>query len=409
MIDWPVNASTAPLDHPRGWKWVPITNVAQLVTGHTPDRSKPDYWNGGVSWINLNEIRQLNGSTCNQTQLQISASGVAKSSAVIHPAGTVCMSRTASVGFVTKMGRPMTTSQDFVNWIPGPEIDSDYLMKALVASRPQILELCSGSTHKTMYVRDAERLRVLLPPIAEQRRIVALLDAADALRDKRRQALAKLDTLAEAVFIDMFGPLHVNRRAWPIVEFGAIVRNHQLGLVRGAKELDPGNPWPYIRMNAIRPGGELDLSGVSRAAASIDEVERHKLEPGDLLFNTRNARELVGKTAIFRGPGTYLFNNNILRLRLTDDAAPEYVNAALRSPLLRQALDVRKVGTTSVFAIYYKALKSLPLPLPPIDLQRVFSERMAAIRAEVAIMTCADDRLHALFASIQQRAFRGEL
>ena len=64
-------------------------------------------------------------------------------------------------------------------------------------------------------------------------------------------------------------------------------------------------------MNAIRPGGELDLVGVHRAAASTTRSAA-QVEPGDLL-DTRNTRELVGKTAIFRGPGTYLYNNNIFR------------------------------------------------------------------------------------------------
>ncbi|MEE4273825.1 MAG: restriction endonuclease subunit S, partial [Thermoanaerobaculales bacterium] len=334
MTEWPVNASTSPLDHPRGWKWVPITDVAQLVTGHTPARSNPDYWNGGVPWINLNEIRQLNGTTCNETQLQISAAGVAKSSAVVHPTGTVCMSRTASVGFVTKMGRPMTTSQDFVNWIPGPEIDSDYLMKALQASRPQILELCSGSTHKTMYVRDAERLRVLLPPVEEQQLIAAVLDAADELRAKRRQALAKLDTLTQAIFIDMFAG--DAGRALELRDVADI----QGGLQVTAKRQSNPIEVPYLRVANVHRGS-LDLSEIKLMRITANELDRTRLSRGDLLVvEGHGNKDEIGRVAVWDGSvDSCVHQNHLIRVRCNPNMLlPRFAEAYMNSWVGRRAL-----------------------------------------------------------------------
>lgn len=160
------------MNHGAGWEWVLLADVARLATGHTPDRKNPAYWNGEISWISLPEIRRLDGTTAFATELRVTDQGVANSSAVLLPPGTICFSRTASIGFVTKLGRPMATSQDFHNWIPGPRLDSDYLMNALRISRMHLLEASDGSTHKTIYQRVAEQFRVLLPPIELQRQFV---------------------------------------------------------------------------------------------------------------------------------------------------------------------------------------------------------------------------------------------
>ena len=83
-------------------------------------------------------------------------------------------------------------------------------------------------------------------------------------------------------------------------------------------------------------------------------MKAYRLESGDLLFNTRNSEELVGKTALFRGDGLYLFNSNLMRIRFKQGVEPEFIAAALRTPWLQHELRLRKSGTTSVFAIYYR-------------------------------------------------------
>jgi type I restriction enzyme S subunit len=150
--------------HPKGWKWELLTDVARLATGHTPDRKRADYWNGSIPWITLTEIRRLDGRTAYETEQAITPAGIENSSAVVLPVGTVCLSRTASVGFVTTMGREMSTSQDFVNWVCGPRVLPEYLMQALIASRTRLKSLSTGSTHKTIYFPAVEQFRLLVPP-----------------------------------------------------------------------------------------------------------------------------------------------------------------------------------------------------------------------------------------------------
>jgi type I restriction enzyme S subunit len=136
--------------------------------------------------VSLTEIRALDGQWVQSTGIKTNAAGIANSAARILPRGTVCFSRTASVGFVTIMAAPMATSQDFANWVCGDELEPEFLMHALIRSREKLRELATGATHKTIYMPTLEAFHLCLPPRAEQRRIVHQLNdqltEADALQ-----------------------------------------------------------------------------------------------------------------------------------------------------------------------------------------------------------------------------------
>jgi type I restriction enzyme S subunit len=177
LTAWPFAASpTTPTEATRrGWRWHRLTDLARLATGHTPSRQRAEYWTGEVPWIQLADIRALDGREAFDTSEHTNELGIENSAAVLLPKGTVCMSRTASVGFVTIMGRPMATSQDFVNWVCGPELDPSFLMHLLIACRKPIRDLGSGAVHHTIYFPTVEKFSICAPSLPEQRRIAELL------------------------------------------------------------------------------------------------------------------------------------------------------------------------------------------------------------------------------------------
>lgn len=148
---------------PAGWAWHKLNNLARLESGHTPSRSRPEWWGGDISWVSLTEIRALDGQWTESTQLRTNEAGIANSSARLLPRGTVCFSRTASVGFVTIMAKPMATSQDFANWVCGSDLDPEYLMYALIRSRTELRGIATGATHKTIYMPALESFSTLCP------------------------------------------------------------------------------------------------------------------------------------------------------------------------------------------------------------------------------------------------------
>lgn len=162
-----------------GHPFAPLKFYAKTGTGHTPSREHPEYWAPEecvVPWFTLTDVHQIRDGRVMEvttTSERVSEAGLANSSAVKHPAGTVLLSRTASVGFSALMGVDMAVSQDFMTWTCGPQLDPHYLVVALRAMQPELHRLMYGSTHKTIYMPDLHALRVPLPPLTRQREIVA--------------------------------------------------------------------------------------------------------------------------------------------------------------------------------------------------------------------------------------------
>ncbi len=180
-----------------GWKWHKLTSVARLESGHTPSRLRPEWWGGDISWISLTEIRALDGQWTEQTELRTNEAGIANSAARILPRGTVCFSRTASVGFVTIMAKPMATSQDFANWVCGDDLDPEFLMYALTCSRQELRALATGATHKTIYMPTLETFHICMPKRPVQEAIVKALKLQLAIaKEAEVAAIAQLQDLA---------------------------------------------------------------------------------------------------------------------------------------------------------------------------------------------------------------------
>lgn len=182
---------------PLGWQWVPLLRIAKQETGHTPSRSQPSYWDGGVPWVGIRDAGAHHGRRIDETAQTISDEGLANSSARLLPAGTVCLSRTASVGYVTILGRPMATSQDFATWTCSGALLPEYLMLALLAEGDDIRKFGMGSTHTTIYFPEIRALHIALPPLEEQHEIIACTEAAFARADRLKAEAARANMLLD--------------------------------------------------------------------------------------------------------------------------------------------------------------------------------------------------------------------
>lgn len=112
---------------PAGWQWAELTKLARLESGHTPSRSHPEDWGGPIPWIGIRDAKAHHGGRIQETEENTNPVGIANSSARVLPENTVCLSRTASVGYVVVMDRAMATSQDFVNWVCSNQLSPDFL------------------------------------------------------------------------------------------------------------------------------------------------------------------------------------------------------------------------------------------------------------------------------------------
>lgn len=164
---------------PQHWSVVQLRHKSKLESGHTPSRLHPEYWvDCDTPWFTLADVWQVRSGETKfvfETSEKVSQVGLANSSARLLPAGSVFLSRTASVGFSGIMGTDMATSQDFAVWTCDNSLHNEFLYYVLRGMKGEFDRLMMGSTHKTIYMPDIEAIRIALPPIEEQKQIVAFL------------------------------------------------------------------------------------------------------------------------------------------------------------------------------------------------------------------------------------------
>ena len=274
----------------------------------------------------------------------------------------------------------------------------------------QLSAISGGAVMPGINVGRLKQLGVVAPPLSEQRRIADVLDRAEGLRAKRRAALAQLDTLAQAIFLEMFGDPTGNPKGWRCSHVGEVA-DVQGGLQVSAARHDAPRAVPYLRVaNVYR--GRLDLTEVKNLRASEAEIARTLLIEGDLLVVEGHGNpDEIGRCAIWNGSiPECVHQNHIIRVRLRQDAAiPVYAQEYLNSPGGRRHLLRAGKTTTGLNTISVSEVRAAPLTLPPLSVQHNFARRLAAVDKLKAAQRASLAQLDLLFASLQHRAFRGEL
>lgn len=283
---------------------------------------------------------------------------------------------------------------------PKVEADVKYLYHYL-----RQLRLTEGGYDR--HFKYLKRSVVLLPPLREQRRIAEVLDRAEGLRAKRRAALAQLDALTQSMFFDMFGDSGSNSKGWPARQLHEVTREGTsvtYGIVQAGEEFPGGVP--YIRTGDI-VDGEIVARGLHHTDPQIAaRFARSRVETGDIVISIRAT---VGTTALvpneLDGANLTQGTARIAPGRLTDAV---YLLNYLRSAGTQQWINQQVKGAT-FREITLARLRELPVALPPLALQRAFSRLAGAVDRLKAAHRSSIAELDALFASLQYRAFRGEL
>lgn len=271
----------------------------------------------------------------------------------------------------------------------------------------------AGAKMPRMVMSEFWSYPVPLPPQEEQRRIAAILDQAETLRTQRRTALALLDNLTQSLFLDMFGDPVANDRGWPKVTVSDFVAGFESGksLVADDEE-DSASKYRVLKVSAVT---SLEYRPEQSKAVPTDYAppQSHIVRAGDLLFSRANTSELIGATAYVEAtPENLLLPDKLWRFvwHAPSKAAPLYVMHLFRQPKFRHEIGQRASGTSgSMKNISQEKVLSIQVGNPPLPLQQTFATRIETIEALKATHRRALAALDALFASLQQRAFAGQL
>ncbi len=166
-------------EFPREWKVELLDNVAERRSGHTPNKKVSSYWNGSIPWISLKDLSRLDNRFVYETTDYTTVDGINNSSAVLLPEGTIVISRDATVGKVGILPKKMATSQHFINYICGEQLNNIYLYYYLFFNKHRFERIATGSTIKTIGLGFFKKLKIVLPSVKEQEKIAIILSTWD--------------------------------------------------------------------------------------------------------------------------------------------------------------------------------------------------------------------------------------
>lgn len=290
-----------------------------------------------------------------------------------------------------------------------------YVFYFLFSSQGQteILRDHRGATIGGISRNFASLVRVPLPPLSEQRRIVEILDQADRLRRLRAEADAKADRILPALFIKMFGDPATNPMGWPRVRLGQLLTRIDSGWspVCEDRQASP-NEWGVLKLGAVTSNRYVENEHKA-LPSHLEPRPEIEVQPGDLLFTRKNTRELVGACAyVQKTRARLLLSDLIFRLRLGTDREihPVYLWAVLTCPSMRPAIERLASGSAGSMPNISKGrLLALQIEKPPYNLQVYFAE--AATRIECLRSHTLHNRkkVARLFSTLIDLAFAGFL
>lgn len=385
------------------WPTVFLGDICDIVAGGTPSRKNPNYFKGNIPWVKIGDMRQ---GVITNTEESISQAGIDNSAAKILPAGTVLISIFATIGRTAVLGIDAATNQAIAGVIPkaNVKINKAFLRYSLDNSVMELIKAARGVAQININGKILKSLRVPLPPLSEQERIVKLLDEAEALRTLR--ASTRMADFVPALFEEMFGnPIHHKQ---------SIISS--VAKVQGGLQLTPKrNNYklrkPYLRVANVQRN-HLILDEIKEISLTEEEFNRTRLEDGDILIVEGNGNpEEIGRAAIWNAQIVdCVHQNHLIRVRCDrKELLPEYLVIFLNNENGRRYFLKSGNTTSGLVTISTSIVKNCSIPIPSIALQQEFASKVKEARAIQAVQTQSEERIEALYQSMLSRAFTGQL
>lgn len=407
---WPV---------PRGWNWTSIETIAEVTGGGTPSANDPLNFSDheGIPWITPADLAGYQETYIARGRRNLSDRGYRSSSAKLLPAGAVLFTSRAPIGYCAIAANPIATNQGFKSLTLFGGISGEFTRHYLKWSKPYLESLASGTTFLELSGSKLQQVPFPLPPLAEQNRIVAKLDALNAKSARARTELARIETLVsrykQAVLSNAFSGELTREwrrdRVWPTpVRLEDVAGSFAYG--SAAKSQKSGSV-PVLRMGNIK-AGKLDWNDLVYTD-DAGEIEMYRLAPGDVLFNRTNSPALVGKTALYKGEREAIFAGYLIRIVAGPDLNPCYLTFAFNSPAGREFSWNAKTDGVSQSNISASKLKEFKFSVPPLEEQHEIVRRIESAFAKIDRLAAEAKRALALVGKLDEailaKAFRGEL
>jgi type I restriction enzyme, S subunit len=390
---------------------VRLGDICDMRSGGTPRRHVDGYFGGEIPWVTIADMSASDG-VVRETAECITVAGLSAIGNRLFQAGTILLAMYGSVGKLAIAGRPLATSQAILGLqVRDPDVlDSRYLKSWLASIQPKLVFGARGVTQANISKGIVEELRIPVPTLPEQRRIANILGKADAIRRKRKEAVALTEQLLRSAFLEMFGDPITNPKGWPSESIDELC-------IRGASLVDGPfgsslKPECYVDsgVKVVRNWNiyddRFDLTEFKYVTrAKFEEIRRSEVLRGDILITTKGTVGDVCVAPDLGGPAV-LSASGTVRLRVPSDATyiPEFVVGQMTTGSYKRYLHTFEAGSAQQY-LNLSAIKKMRLIRPPIERQRTFEQVRATVRASAARASEALLTSDHLFASLVEQAF----
>ena len=394
-----------------------LEDVASVRTGDGAPQDSKAFCDKGVPFIRAGSLSSLlSGKTENELE-KISHSEVKGRRMTIFPAGTVVFAKSGmscTKGLVYQLKGDCCVVNHLAAIECGPDLDSCFLLRWLEKNSPsRLIANASYPSIKISTIRDdivKLPFKNGTPDLDEQKRIAAILDKADAIRRKRRQALQLTDDFLRSLFLDMFGDPVTNPKGWTMGTLGDLVERLDGG--KNIAESNTPTSFRVLKVSAVT-SGKYRADQSKFVPDNFQVPSAYIVKAGDLLVSRANTRELIGATAyVWDTPKNIMLPDKIWKFVWRDPKAadPLFVHALTRVPGVQAEIGKRASGTSgSMKNIAKPKLLGLPIPIPSTNDQRRFGDIARRIQKMSHRTVNADVSPNTLFSSLQHGAFKGEL
>lgn len=376
----------------REWEKVLLEEIAVRGSGHTPNKAFPSYYDGEIKWVSLVDSKYLDNGYIDETTNKISEEGIKNSSAVLHPRGSVLLSRDAGVGKSAVMKYDMAVSQHFIVWRPKKDILSNwFLYYTLQIMKPEFERIAIGNTIKTIGLPYFKKLKVTVPNFFEQQKIASFLSAADEKiqqLSKKKKLLEKYKKgVMQQIFSQQIRFKNDNGNDFPEWEekrLGDIAVSISNGVSIDQNQTQIG--YKVTRIETIS-SGEIDLSRVGYVDTEQD-ITKYKLAVGDLLFSNINSVTHIGKIAFVYNDLDLYHGMNLLRISIDKiNHYPLFHYYQLTSKRLKQHFERVCNQAVSQASINQTDLKKTKLFAPALSEQVKIANFLSAIDIKIDYTT----------------------
>ncbi len=392
-----------------------ISSFCKTGSGGTPSRSNNAFFeNGTIPWVKSGELKNR---YITEVEEYITELAVEKSSAKLVSKGSLLIAMYgATVGEVSQLTFDATTNQAICNIQPDENVcDVNYLYRFLEASKPYLLSRRVGGGQPNISQGVIKDLDVPLPPLAEQRRIASILDQADELRQKRQQAIEKLDQLLQATFIDMFGDPVSNPKGWDAKKLSELsTKIHSGNTPKGGSENYVDKGIIFLRSQNVWKN-KVILDDVAYIDAETHaKMMKSSVKHGDLLMtktgriNTENSS--LGRAAIYLGEDDSAnINGHVYLIRIKEAFNKFFILRILTLPDYYEYIRSVCVGGIDKRQLNKEHIENFPIIQPPMELQNKFSDIVQVIESQKPKLLEQLEIAENLFKTLQQKAFNGTL